>query len=235
MGSSPKVFPWKIKKQTRDLGTIGSEKTADSSFSQQHENDVTGKKRSVWDFSWGRSGAQHWIWNLSRNKEGEWGQQSLRHVESPGRTRFQNQQAVNMAVLKMADEPKPRSEACWLSRRGAEGEDSAGREELCGPTWAVPAMRPGMAGKCFSLPGWETGCVREALVCKKYIYSHEQMDVLDIRSQNLNLSQPCSAWTLCWQLHFPTWNRYFRGTLPNTQEILLKSIWQTVTSFQRRA
>ena len=39
-----------------------------------------------------------------------------------------------MTVLKTADEPKPQSEACWLSKRGAEGKDSAGREELCSPT-----------------------------------------------------------------------------------------------------
>lgn len=39
-----------------------------------------------------------------------------------------------MAVLKMADEPKPRSEACWLSRRGGEGEDSTGIEELYSST-----------------------------------------------------------------------------------------------------
>lgn len=86
-----------------------------------------------------------------------------------------------MALLKMADEPKPQSEACWLSRRGAEGEDSAGREGLCSPTGAVPAMRSGVAEKAFPSPGWETGCAQEALACKG-IYSHEQMDTLDIRS-----------------------------------------------------
>lgn len=138
MGSSPKAFPWKIKKQTRDLGTTGREKTADSSFSQQHENDVTGKKRSEWDFSWGRSGAQHWVWNLSRNK-GEWGQQSLRYVESPGRTQFQNQQAVNMSVLKMADEPKPQSEACWLSRGEQRERTRLGeRSSVVQHEWYLP-------------------------------------------------------------------------------------------------
>lgn len=45
MGSSQKWFIWKIKKQARDLGTADKEKIADSSFSQKHENDVTGEKK----------------------------------------------------------------------------------------------------------------------------------------------------------------------------------------------
>lgn len=35
-----------LKKQARDLSTTGREKTADSSFSWQHENYVTGEKTS---------------------------------------------------------------------------------------------------------------------------------------------------------------------------------------------
>lgn len=91
---------------------------------------------------------------------------------------------MNIAVLKMAGEPKPHSEACWLNRRRAEGEDSSEREELCSPMSAMPAVRPGIAGKCFLLPGWETGCAGEVLACKD-IHSYEQMDTLDIRSQDI--------------------------------------------------
>lgn len=66
-----------------------------------------------------------------------------------------------MAVLKMVDEPKPWSEACWLSRRGAEGEDLAGTEELCNPTWAQ-----GWRGKVFH--AWKGDRLAwEALLYKK--------------------------------------------------------------------
>lgn len=54
-------------------------------------------------------------------------------LKARGGHNFIKKQAVNMAVLKVADEPKPRSEACWLRRRGAEGEESCGRAELCNP------------------------------------------------------------------------------------------------------
>lgn len=47
MCSSPKGLLQKIfKKQARDLSTTAREKTADSSFSWQHENYVTGEKTS---------------------------------------------------------------------------------------------------------------------------------------------------------------------------------------------
>lgn len=224
-GSSPKSFLWKVRKQTRALGTTEREKTSHSSLPLQQENYVIEEKRLRWDFSWGRSGDQYQIWNLSGIMEGEWGHQSHRHVENPGRTWFQKQQAVSMVVLNMDEEPKAWSETCCLSRREAERRDSTRREDLCSPTLSVLAMRPGTAGKSFSFPGWETSCAWEALACKK-MYPHEHI------FWNLNPSQPCSALTPCWQLHFSAWNRYFRGILPCIQEILLKSIWQTATSFQ---
>lgn len=59
-----------------------------------------------------------------------------------------------MAVLKVADVPKPRSEARWLRGRGAGGEEPFGRAELCGPARAAPAETPGMAGKG-SFAEWE--------------------------------------------------------------------------------
>lgn len=40
----------KFKKQARDLSTTGKEKTPDSSFSQQCENDVIGEKRARMGF-----------------------------------------------------------------------------------------------------------------------------------------------------------------------------------------
>lgn len=89
-----------------------------------------------------------------------------------------------MALLKMADEPKPRSEACWLSRRGAEGEDWAGREELCSPTRAVPAMSQGWQRQAFPCQGGRQAVHRKRSNIKKYI-PHEQMDTLNIRIQNI--------------------------------------------------
>lgn len=161
-----------------------------------------GKNKPGWGFSWGRSEVKHQIWNQSSNEEGEWGQQSLRHVESPVRTRFQKQQAVNMAVLKMADEPKPWSEPCWLSRSGAEGENSAGTEDLYSSTWAQR---------------WQV----ERFSCQKM----RQACTGSITKQKKNI--PVRRW-MCWILGiefkcFPAlfsfdtmltmapFNRYFRG------------------------
>lgn len=69
-----------------------------------------------------------------------------------------------MAVLKMADEPKPRSEACL-----AEQERRRGR----GLHWDRGAlqlnMRPGMAERRFFMPEQETGLHVKHYYAKKFI------------------------------------------------------------------
>lgn len=129
-----------------------------------------GKKRPDWDFSWDKFGMQHQIWNLSRNMEGEWGQQSLRHVESPGRTQFHKKAGCEHGCV----------EGGWWAKTPVRGmlaaqEGSRGR----GVMWESGALQPRVSSACRDardgrerLLCWVggTGCTWETLACKNYIF-----------------------------------------------------------------